>query len=339
MENEVKQSIADSKEFPKTLQEAIVFFANPDNALNFMIEIRWPDGVITCPRCGSDRHTFISTRRTWQCKSCKKMFTVKLGTVMEDSPIGLDKWMCAIWMIVNDKNGVSSYEIHRGIGVTQKSAWFLLHRIRLAMQEGSFEKMSGTIEGDETFIGGKAKNMHKERRRLLIQGRGGVGKSIVAGLLQRGDKETGKPSRVTASVVPDRSTEILQGQIRASVEPGSEVMTDQWTAYEGLDADYVHQVINHSVKYAEGNITTNRMENFWTLFKRCINGTYVSVECDHLSRYLDEETFRFNERKGKDKDRFVKAAQGIVGRRVTYKELIDNGDPSIPRRGELRKVK
>lgn len=154
MENKVKNSIADSKEFPKTLQEAIVFFANPDNALSFMIEIRWPDGVITCPRCGSNRHTFISTRRTWQCKdkACKKMFTVKLGTVMEDSPIGLDKWLAAMWMICNAKNGVSSYEIHRAIGITQKSAWFLLHRIRLAMQQGSFEKMSGQIEADESFI-------------------------------------------------------------------------------------------------------------------------------------------------------------------------------------------
>src|SRR5205085_12442432 len=127
------------------------------------------------------------------------------------SPLGYDKWMTTIWMIANDKNGVSSYEVHRGIGITQKSAWFLLHRIRLAMQNGSFEKMSGTIEGDETFIGGKAKNMHKERRKLLIQGRGGVGKAIVAGLLERGDKEAGIPSRVVASVVPDRSMEILQG--------------------------------------------------------------------------------------------------------------------------------
>lgn len=173
MENEVKQSIADSKEFPRTLQEAIIFFADPDNALNFMIELRWPDGVITCPRCGSDRHTFISTRRTWQCKDCKKMFTVKLGTVMEDSPIGLDKWLCAMWLICNAKNGISSYEIHRAIGITQKSAWFLLHRIRLAMQSGTFEKLSGTIEGDETFVGGKAKNMHKERRESLIRSRQG----------------------------------------------------------------------------------------------------------------------------------------------------------------------
>lgn len=337
--NESNNTPAADKNFPQTLQEAIVYFANPDNALNFMISIRWPDGIITCPRCGSDQHSFISTRRTWQCKSCKKMFTVKLGTVMEDSPIGLDKWLCAMWMIVNDKNGISSYEIHRGIGITQKSAWFLLHRIRLAMQNGSFEKFSGTVECDETFVGGKAKNMHKERRDLLIKGRGAVGKAIVMGILERGDKKTGKASRVTIAVVPNRSAAVVQSYVRTNVEAGANVMSDEWTGYEGLDADYVHSVINHSVKYAEGNIYTNGAENFWTLFKRCINGTYVSVDADHLFRYLDEETFRFNERKGKDKDRFVKAAAGIIGKRVMYKELIDNGDPLMPRRGEFRSLK
>lgn len=339
MMNETNNTPAADKDFPQTLQESIVYFSNPDNALNFMVSIRWADGI-TCPRCGSDQHTFISTRRTWQCKNkeCKKMFTVKLGTVMEDSPIGLDKWLCAMWMICNAKNGVSSYEIHRAIGVTQKSAWFLLHRIRLAMQNGSFEKMSGTVETDETFIGGKAKNMHKERRAALIKGRGAVGKAIVMGILERGDKATGKASRMKAAVVPDRTMETLQGQIRANVEAGSDVMSDEWTAYEGLDADYTHGVINHSVKYAEGNIYTNGAENFWTLFKRCINGTYVSIEADHLSRYLDEQTFRFNERKVKDKDRFVKTVAGIIGRRVTYKELTATDD-GMSRRGDLRRTK
>lgn len=331
-------NVAD-KNFPKTLQEAIIYFANPDNALKFMIEIRWPNGI-TCPRCGSENHTFISTRRTWQCKNkeCKKMFTVKLGTVMEDSPIGLDKWLCAMWMICNDKNGISSYEIHRAIGITQKSAWFLLHRIRLAMQNGNFEKMSGTIETDETFVGGKAKNMHKERRENLIKGRGAVGKAIVMGVLERGDKEAGKPSQIKAMVVKDRSTETLQGVIRENVEAGSKVMSDEWTAYAGLDADYIHNVINHSVKYAENGITTNHVENFWSLFKRCIKGTYVSVEADHLQAYIDEEMFRFNERKGKDQHRFVKAAFGIEGKRLTYKELIASED-GMSRRGDLRTQK
>lgn len=339
---EIKQlsDIVSAKDFPQTLQQAIVYFADPVNALEFMIALRWPDGVITCPRCGSPRHTFISTRRTWQCtnKECKKMFTVKLGTVMEDSPIGLDKWLTAMWLICNAKNGISSYEIHRAIGITQKSAWFLLHRIRLAMQNGTFEMMSGTVEGDETFIGGKARNMHKERRENLIKGRGAVGKAIVAGILERGNKEAGETSRMTASVVADRSAETLQGQIRASVEAGSNVITDEWTAYEGLDADYIHSVINHSVKYAEGHIHTNGAENFWTLFKRCLNGTYVSVECDHLPAYLDEELFRFNERSGKDKHRFVKVSQGIEGKRIMYKDLVATED-GMSRRGNMKTAK
>ena len=257
---------------------------------------------------------------------------------MEDSPLGYDKWMTAIWMIAADKNGVSSYEVSRSIGITQKSAWFLLHRIRLAMKTGSFLKMAGTVECDETFIGGKAKNMHKERRENLIKGRGAVGKAIVMGILERGDKETGKPSQMTAMVVSDRTTETLQGKVRENVEAGSDVMTDEWVGYEGLDADYVHNVINHSVKYAEGAIHTNSAENFWTLFKRCINGTYVSVEADHLEAYIDEEAFRFNERKGKDNDRFVKVLQGISGRHVTYKELIATED-GVSRRGEMRELK
>jgi transposase-like protein len=324
--------------FPKTLQEAIVYFSNPDNALNFMIAIRWPNGI-TCPRCQSDKYTFISTRRTWQCKNkeCKKMFTVKVGTVMEDSPIGLDKWLCATWMIVNDKNGVSSYEIHRAIGITQKSAWFLLHRIRFAMQNGSFEVLGGQVEVDETFVGGKAKNMHHERREALIQGRGGVGKAIVMGILER--RETDGTSQVMATVVPDRSADILQEQIYSNVEPGSQVCTDEWAGYEGLADDYVHCTVNHSAKkYVIGDAHTNGMENFWTLFKRCINGTYVSVEDAHLFRYVDEEAFRFNERKGKDKDRFVKVVGQIGEKRLTYKQLIDRGDNPLPRRGRMPKL-
>jgi len=319
---------------PKTLMEAVKHFSSVAICFEYLIPIRWPNGI-TCPNCDSAEHSFLSTRNIWKCRSCKKQFSIKQGTIMEDSPLGYDKWMTAIWLIANAKNGISSYEISRDMGITQKSAWFLLHRIRLAMQNGSFEMMSGTVETDETFIGGLAKNMHKERRKLLIQGRGAVGKAIVMGILERGDKAKGKASRMTAKVVPNRSMETLQGEIRAKVEAGSDVMSDEWTGYEGLDADYVHNVINHSVKYVEGNVHTNSAENFWTLFKRCIKGTYVSVEADHLSAYLDEETFRFNERKGKDGDRFIKVLHGIVGRRITYKELTATED-GISRRGELK---
>lgn len=298
--------------FPQTLQQAIVYFANPDNALNFMIALRWPD-KITCPRCQSDLHSFISTRRTWQCKACKKMFTVKLGTIMEDSPIGLDKWLSAIWMICGAKNGISSYEIHRGLGITQKSAWFLMHRIRLAMQTGTFEKLNGQVEADETFIGGKARFMHRNRRERVITGTGGAGKVAVMGLLER-------HGEVRVKVVADRRKATLQAEVKENVESGSELFTDALKSYAGLN-EYVHQVIDHAEKYVDGQIHTNGLENFWSLLKRCIKGTYVSVEPFHLFRYLDEQSFRFNNRKVTDQLRFLAVSRLIVGRRLTYKQL------------------
>lgn len=318
---------------PTTLQEAIKHFSDVDVCLNYLIPRRWPNGI-ACPNCEGKEHSYLSTRRMWKCKACKRQFSLKHGTIMEDSPLGYDKWLCAMWMICNAKNGISSWEIHRALGITQKSAWFLLHRIRLAMQTGSLEMKSGQIEVDETFVGGKAKNMHKDKREQVIQGRGPVGKAIVMGILERNEEG----SKVTAMVVPDRTAETLQEQIRANVEAGSEVITDEHGGYKGLEPDYIHSVINHAREYVNGHIHTNSAENFWTLFKRCINGTYVSVECDHLSRYIDEEMFRFNERKGKDKDRFVKVLEGINDRRVTYKQLTSTED-GLGRRGRLPRIK
>jgi transposase-like protein len=306
--------------FPQTLQQAIVYFANPDNALNFMIVLRWPSGI-TCPRCQSDQYTFISTRRTWQCKACKKMFTVKLGTIMEDSPIGLDKWLSAIWMIVGAKNGISSYEIHRGLGITQKSAWFLMHRIRLAMQTGTFEKLGGsgeTVEADETFIGGAARFMHKHKRAEKIGTMTGfVGKVAVMGLLER-HNENG--SQVKCKVIAGRRKHIIHEAVREDVEQGSELFTDDLGSYRGLD-EYIHKVVDHAVKYVDGRVHTNGLENFWCLLKRCLKGTYVSVEPFHLFRYLDEQSFRFNNRKVTDQIRFLAVSRMIVNRRLTYKEL------------------
>src|SRR6266702_2087612 len=168
--------------FPDTLHDAINYFADEDCALDFMKSIRWPDGVVKCPRCGSENVSFLSTRRIWKCKAAheKQQFSVKVGTVLEDSPIALDKWLCAFWLIANAKNGISSYELHRSIGVTQKTSWFLLHRIRLAMQDGSIDKFSGRVEADETFIGGRARNMHADKRAKLQAGV--VGKVAVMGL-------------------------------------------------------------------------------------------------------------------------------------------------------------
>lgn len=300
------------KAFPKTLLQAVKYFSDPDTALGCMVAIRWPDGI-TCPRCDSEKHSFVKTRRIWICAGCKKHFSVKIGTIMEDSPIGLDKWLSAIWLIVNAKNGISSYEIHRALGITQKSAWFLLHRIRKAMQTGTFNKLIGDVEVDETFIGGLARNMHESKRKHL--GTGGAGKVAVMGLLERHGGE------VRTMVVPNVRRHSLQREVEKHVEQGSTVYSDALRSYNGLESQYVHNVINHAEKYVEGNLHTNGIENFWSLLKRTLKGTYVSVEPFHLFRYLDEQSFRFNNRKGNDSDRFIRAAQNITGKRVTYKEL------------------
>jgi transposase-like protein len=257
----------------------------------------------------------------WKCKNkeCFKQFSVKVGTVMEDSPIKLDKWLAAIWMIANCKNGVSSYEIHRALGITQKSAWFLNHRIRLAMQTGTFEKLSGQVECDETYIGGLARNMHRDKREKKITGTGGAGKVAVMGLLERNGK-------VRAKVIANATQATLHSEVREHVAQGAELFTDGWKGYSGLHADYIHQVIDHAEKYVDGQIHTNGIENFWSLLKRGIKGTYVSVEPFHLFRYLDEQSFRFNERKGTDSERFLTVISLLQGKRLEYKQL--TGQPS-----------
>lgn len=311
--------------FPKTLQQAILYFADPDNASNFLSQLRWPNGV-ECPECSGRELSYLSTRRLWKCKACKKQFSVKVGSLMEDSPIGLDKWLAAIWLIANAKNGISSYEIHRALGVTQKTAWFLLHRIRKAMQNGSFGKLSGHVEVDETFIGGKARNMHKsvlaKRVAQFATPRTGrnqtTGKIAVMGLLER-------HGEVRAMVVDGTKRRHLHGKVLERVEAGANVYTDALRSYNQLGDEFMHGVINHAEKYVDGQIHTNSMENFWSLLKRSIKGTYVSVEPFHLFRYLDEQTFRFNTRKGTDADRFVKAAAALTGKRLTFNELIGKG--------------
>jgi transposase-like protein len=206
---------------PSTLIEAIRYFSDPDICLKFMVAMRWPDGVVECPQCGSKQVTFLANARLWKCraKHPRQKFSVKVGTIFEDSPIALDKWLAAIWMIANCKNGVSSYEIHREIGVTQKTAWFMLHRIRLAMQTGSFKKLSGQVESDETYIGGKARNMHKHKRAEKIKGRGTAGKAIVMGILERHGED--HVSRVRAKVIQSTATETMHQEIREAVRPGS----------------------------------------------------------------------------------------------------------------------
>jgi transposase-like protein len=308
---------------PSTLQEAIVYFSDPDRCFQYALNLRWPNGVVSCPRCGSEKHSFIKTRRVWFCSGCKKQFTLKVGTIFEDSPLGLDKWMCAFWMICNCQNGVSSCEIARTIGITQKSAWFMMHRIRKAMHEDVSDTLGGEVEVDETFIGGKARNMHVGKRQRRITGTGGSGKAVAFGLLERGGK-------VRTMHIPDRQKETVQPQIKRHVQAGAALYTDEMLGYRGLAGDYAHKVVNHAVEYVDGRVHTNGLENFWSLLKRGINGTYVSVEPFHLFRYLDEQSFRYNNRKDiGDQDRFEIGMKNVAGRRLTYKELTGKELPGV----------
>jgi transposase-like protein len=299
---------------PQTLLEAVLHFSNLDVCHEYMAKIKWPTGKPVCPKCGCTKIGRIASRRMFQCKekTCRKQFSVKVGTIFEDSPLGLDKWFVAVWCIANAKNGISSCELSRALGVTQKSAWFMLHRIRLAMQTGTFVKITGEIETDESLIGGKAKNMHKGKRK--VRGTGSVGKAVVHGLLQRGGD-------VRVKVVRNQKTATLQKEVRLNVEPGSTVYSDSLLSYVGLDFDYVHEMIDHAKEYVRGRVHTNGMENFWSLLKRTIHGTYVAVSPVHLDRYLDEQSFRFNKRRDDDGGRFIQLISGVVGKRVTYAEL------------------
>jgi len=307
---------------PKTLQDAILYFADADNCVAYLVARRWPKGVV-CPTCGSENVSYITSRRVWQCKTRhpKAQFSVKVGTIMEDSSLGLDKWLTAIWMQTNMKNGVSSWELHRSLGITQKCAWHMLHRVRLALQDTQTGgKLSGEVEVDETFIGGKARNMHADVKARKIQGRRGPqGKAIVAAVLERGGK-------VRAAVVDRRKKKDLHALVRDNVEPKSALYSDALKSYDGLSDEYKHQVIDHAVEYVRENVHTNGMENFWSLLKRGINGTYISVEPYHLFRYVDEQAFRFNNRKDmNDAERFSLAVSQITGKKLTYAELIGVG--------------
>jgi transposase-like protein len=306
---------------PKSLQEAIVYFSNPDNCISYLAAKRWPNGVV-CPICGSESvSAFNPQRRTWKCAKhhAKREFSVKVGSLAEDSAISLDKWLTALWLLSNCKNGISSCELARDLDVTQKTAWFMLHRIRLALQDESFGKLNGEVEVDETFIGGKARNMHLDKRERRITGTGGKDKTIVFGALERGGK-------VRTAVITDRKRTALQTEVRNHVEAGSALYSDALKSYDGLAQEYAHKVIDHAEKYVDGQVHTNGLENFWSLLKRGIAGSYVSVEPFHLFRYLDEQVFRYNNRgtrehKITDADRFSMAVSKLFGKRLTFAEL------------------
>jgi transposase-like protein len=325
----------------KTLQGAIAYFSDPQRAFEAAVNFRWPGGNVSCPRCGEAKHSFIKTRRIWFCYACKKQFTVKVGTVMEDSPIGLDKWMVAFWLLANCKNGISSYELGKALGVRQNSAWFMLHRIREAMKDETIGSIKiggpdgGEVESDETFIGAAAKNMHASKRLKLQQIRGQqsrgdlyLGKTAVIGML---DRETRK---VRAKVIPNIRRDTLQNAILENIAPGSRLYTDAAVTYDGLGDAFVHEMVNHAREYVRGQVHTNGIENFWSLLKRTIKGTYVAVEPFHLDRYLDEQVFRFENRATKDNplndsDRFAFLMAKVAGKRLTYAQLTGKGTDSV----------
>jgi transposase-like protein len=314
-----------SQDIPNSLLEVIRYFSDVDVCIEFIASLRWLDGKVQCPHCGAKNAGFLKSRRIWKCRECRKQFSVKTGTIFEESPIALDKWLMAIWLVVNCKNGISSYEIARDLKVTQKSAWFMLHRIRLALKNGSWDKVGGSggpVEVDETFIGGNPHKMHAKRRLKMQVGMNGYAeKAAVFGALDRQTRQ------VRAKVVPNVKRETLQNEILNQIEGKSTVYSDGWKGYNDLAAkDFIHSTVNHATQYVNGQVHTQGIENFWSLLKRGLKGTYVAVEPFHLDRYLDEQVFRFNNRGTKenplnDGDRFMLAVSQISGKRLTYAEL------------------
>jgi transposase-like protein len=303
---------------PKTLTEAVRYYSDEQTCIDTLAALRWPDGEVSCTGCGEIGNTiWLANQKRWKCRGCKKQFSVKVGTIFHDSPLGLDKWMVAMWMLANCRNGVSSYEIARAIGITQKSAWHMLHRIRKVMTDVGSDKLGGNgpVEIDETFVGGKVKNMHKSRRIKGLNYSAGNGKTIVMGMLERG-------GRVRAGVIADRKSHTMRPALYGNVEAGAHIITDEHSTYPFIAQPYVHEIINHIEGYVREHVHTNGIENFWSCLKRGLNGTYVSVEPMHLDRYVNEQVFRFNLRhKHTDAARFKAVLKDVVGRRLTYAEL------------------
>jgi transposase-like protein len=322
-------------ESPKTLLEAIQYFSDEQVCIDTFASMRWPSTGPICPECNTEKPYYIKTQKRWKCRNCRIQFSVKRGSVFEDSPIPLTKWLPALWMLCNCKNGVSSHELARSLGIAQKSAWFMLHRLRLALKAPNFgtklgSNDGGEVEVDESFVGGKIRNMHRSRARELAKVKQGLGyenrvhhenKTAVIGILDRESRQ------IRAKVIANVRRETLQKEILKNVKFGSRVYTDQAVAYDHLQWKYVHDTVNHADCYVKGRVHTNSLENFWSLMKRNLSGTYVAVEPFHLDRYLDEQMFRFNNRATKDNplddaDRFLLALTQVANKRLTFNELI-----------------
>jgi transposase-like protein len=310
--------------YPRTLQEAVKHFSDEQVCIDAVAEMRWPDGKPACAWCGSENNYWLSVQKRWKCKACTKQFSVKRGTVFTDSPLGLDKWLVAMWMLANCRNGVSSYEIARTIGITQKSAWHMMHRIREAMTPIAPNKLGGdgtAVECDETYIGGKFRNKHaRVKAKYNEYGGPSENKTMVMGAV---DREAGQ---VRAEIIPVNNRTVMDAMVRRNVKFGSTVYTDKHFGYDGLRTRYVHETVNHIEEYVRGAVHTNGIENFWSLLKRGIGGTYISVEPEHLARYVNEQVFRYNHRrrgavKMQDAERFKAVLRDVVMRKLTYAEL------------------
>lgn len=300
------------KKDPKSLIEAIRYYSNETVCVEYLSSLKWNNATRCCPRCGSTAVYGMRTRPCFKCRDCKKQFSIKVGTIMQDSPLPITKWVPAIWMVVNCKNGISSCEMARALEITQKSAWHMNHRIRAAVANNSLAKLSGTVEADETYVGGLEKNRHKDKKK---DAQGGAGKAVVFGAVERG-------GAVQSRVIDGATRQDIENHVISSVSIGSRLFTDEHAGYGRMGIIYDHKTVNHSEgEYVSGEAHTNTIENFWSLVKRALKGTYIHVEPFHLDRYLDEQGFRYNLRKGDDAERFRQAASQIFGATLTYAEL------------------
>jgi transposase-like protein len=298
---------------PQTLLEAVRHFSDPEAAWHFVKEMRWPGGAI-CPFCGHDKSSFCEPRKRWQCKSCRKQYTVKTGTIFHGSPLGLDVWLSGMWLITNARNGISSYELSRSLGISQPCAWFLAHRVRSMMETGTFLRLSGTVEVDETWVGGKPAAMHANRRTEMR--RRGFPKVCVMGLKERG-------GQVRLRVIQNTKAETLQPAIRRFVKKGEMLYTDNARAYQGIEKDFDHHTVNHFAgQYVTGDVSCNSIDNVWSVMKRAYHGSHIHYSHQHAHRYVAETEFKMNHREYKDGARFAIAVSQVSGKRLTYRELV-----------------
>lgn len=298
-----------------SLIEAVQKFGDEETAEKWFVERRWSNGII-CPKCNSDK---IKPRRTarktpvYHCNSCKFDFTVKTGTIMHDSKLPLSKWALAFYLYSTNLKGVSSMKLHRDLGITQKSAWHLAHRIRETWNDET-QKLSGTVEVDETYMGGLERNKHNDKK--LKSGRGAVGKTAVIGVKERESK------KVKAEVIENTKRPTLHGFIDKNIEAGSAVYTDDFKSYEKLDG-YEHSTVKHSVgQYVDEQIHINGMESFWSMLKRAHKGTYHKMSKKHLTRYLQEFAGRHNIREQDTINQMQHIVASMIGKRLRYSELV-----------------